>query len=589
MKKFRKTNEISIKCILFALYCTLSLSFTAQAQERSHALEINKKMGRGINYGNMYEAPTIGGWGVYWDAGYAQQIADLGFNHVRIPIRWEPSDRSDATAPYTLSSDFLNTIKEVVDSVLNTGMLAIINLHHHEDLYEDPTGNKERFLSHWTQISEYFKDYNDHLIFEILNEPHGNLSAELWNEFYKDALDVIRIENPDRVALLGVAEYGGLAGLSKLDIVDDPNLILTVHYYNPFKFTHQGASWSGEESKEWLGTKWNDTELERQTVRDEFAQVIQLSKEKNIPIHVGEFGAYSTADIDSRARWTTFLARYFEEIGFSWAYWEFCAGFGIYNPTNKQYETKLVDALLYNEMPEARTYNSKTIYQPNLKETFNDWYLNLYSQSTASATKQLVGESIEVEIDALGSDNWHIQLLKAGITLEADKQYRLSVDVSASSERILTVQMGLSHDPWTVFASTSAQVSTDTSSIAVVVEPLTDTDNARINFELGADLASVQIHAVHLEEIWLDDITDAPVQKTNNYNMYPNPCKTELTITQQGDYQTFSLYTLTGKMVKQEKINTANTILDLREVNPGIYPVVLEGNGVRTYTKLLIE
>ena len=89
----------------------------------------------------------------------------------------------------------------------------------------------------------------------------------------------IREDNPERVVLIGTAEYGGLGGLSKLQLPNDENIIVTVHYYNPFSFTHQGAEWS-EGSDAWLGTEWTDTETERQIVQDEFAPLKVLEQER---------------------------------------------------------------------------------------------------------------------------------------------------------------------------------------------------------------------------------------------------------------------------------------------------------------------
>jgi len=180
---------------------------------------------------------------------------------------------------------------------------------------------------------------------KFLNEPHGKLTSPIWNEFSKEALQQIRKTNPKRCVLIGTAEWGGVGGLRSLEIPNDPNLILTIHYYNPFQFTHQGASWA-EGSEAWVGTKWQDTELEHQAVADDFKAAIQFANEKNIPIHVGEFGAYSRADLDSRVKWTTFLCRWFEQQNFSWAYWEWNSGFGIYDPQNGSYNQRLVDALI---------------------------------------------------------------------------------------------------------------------------------------------------------------------------------------------------------------------------------------------------
>ena len=94
----------------------------------------------------MFEAPSETQWGNPWRPEYAGIIDDLGFNHVRLPIRWEPEERTSTNTPYTINPVFLIRIKKVVDSTLNNGLYAIINMHHHEALYEDPERQKERFL-----------------------------------------------------------------------------------------------------------------------------------------------------------------------------------------------------------------------------------------------------------------------------------------------------------------------------------------------------------------------------------------------------------------------------------------------------------
>jgi len=79
--------------IKFTIYFLLA-AMVLSAQNREHAFEVNNRLGRGINYGNIFEAPTETEWGNPWKPEYAKIIADLGFSHVRIPIRWEPAARS---------------------------------------------------------------------------------------------------------------------------------------------------------------------------------------------------------------------------------------------------------------------------------------------------------------------------------------------------------------------------------------------------------------------------------------------------------------------------------------------------------------
>jgi len=135
------------------------------AQPRKHAFEVNKRLGRGINYGNMFEAPSENDWGNSWKPEYARMIARQGFTHIRIPIRWEPAGRSAATAPYTISPLFLNQIKQVVDSALQNKLHVIINMHHQDESLANPDAQKARYLAQWKQISPYLKRYPDSLLF----------------------------------------------------------------------------------------------------------------------------------------------------------------------------------------------------------------------------------------------------------------------------------------------------------------------------------------------------------------------------------------------------------------------------------------
>lgn len=249
----KKTYRYLLPVLLFVLLnCNSSNPPTEIEKEQTwaSAQEINARLSKGINIGNTFEA--MQSWQAPFDPADLKRIADLGFNHVRIPIRWERDDRSMSKAPYTIRTDFMKTIKSVVDEALKNKLHVIINMHHHDALMANPTGEKPRFLSQWEQISDFFKDYPDSLLFEIQNEPHDKLTPDLWNDYANEALKVIRKTNPKRSVLIGTAEWGGVGGLKSLIIPNDTHLILTIHYYNPFQFTHQGASWA-QGSEAWLG------------------------------------------------------------------------------------------------------------------------------------------------------------------------------------------------------------------------------------------------------------------------------------------------------------------------------------------------
>ncbi len=570
----------------FFTFLLLSLAFSVSAQNREKAFEINDKLGRGINYGNMFEAPTETEWGNQWKPEYAGIIAELGFNHVRIPIRWEPTDRSLSTAPYTVYSNFLNRIKQVVDSALNNGLYAIINMHHHEALYESPDQQKVRFLSQWKQISEFFQGYPDSLLFEIMNEPHGNLTPEKWNAFYKEALDTIRIDNPERIVLIGTPEYGGLGGLSSLELPEDDNVILTVHYYNPFQFTHQGAEWSGEQSQGWLGTEWLDTETERDVMRQEFAPLKAIEQQADIPVHIGEFGAYSKADLDSRVRWTTFLSRYLEELGWSWAYWEFSAGFGIYNPSNKTILQPLADALLHNEMPEAGQYVGTPIYTSNFTTSTNGWNLNTQQGGSAQLTRS--ENTITADITSGGSQGWHVQLVKGNISLQEGKKYRFSFKAKADTTRSATVYIGMSGDPWSAYSGYNGVNLSDTFAIYTFVFDMGSTDNAaRMVFDLGISSVNFTITDIKIEEIVFQGPTGINIPESLKLEIYPNPVKDKLYFSNKGAVTKATVFNLQGRPVLDKKIHHTQNHLDVSNLQPGVYFIRFSGKNITATEKII--
>lgn len=576
-----KTSLLSI-AVFFCLF-----SFNTWAQNRIPAFEMNERLGRGINMGNAFEAPSETEWGNPWKPDYFKIISDLGFDHVRLPVRWEPESRSMANPPYTIHQTFLDRIRQVVDSALNNDLHIIVNMHHHEVLFEDPNGQRERFLSQWNQIATYFKDYPDNLLFEVLNEPHGKLTPELWNQFFADALTEIRKTNPTRVVVMGVAEYGGLGGIVHLELPDDEYIIVSPHYYNPFTFTHQGAEWVDSDSDAWLGTKWNDTEVDRETVESEFSYALQFSETNHIPIHVGEFGAYSKADIESRQRWTTFLGRWFEEQGLSWAYWEFSAGFGIYNPTTKELLTPLVDALLHNEMPDPIPVYATTIYASDFSGGTDGWTLN--TQGGAAGALTASSGKLNVALTNGGTESWHAQLVKNNVPLNQNEMYRISFKVKAAANRSASFNAGKASDPWNTYSGYNGfSVGADEASF-VFSFTMNDASDpaARLVFDLGKNITGVTISQIKVEKLEFEITAISEPDLKSKVTFYPNPVSSILHIEELNRYRIVELYDLNGRSVAHFNITPTSTTLNLGSYPDGIYVLRLSGNGMDDRIKIM--
>jgi len=578
---FSHMHKVLTTCIWMAI---VFYALPSLAQNREAAFAMNTRLWRGVNMGNSFEAPSETEWGNPWKAEYFEIIANLGFKHVRLPVRWEPADRSLAVSPFTITPSFLARIQEVVDAALANKLHIIVNMHHHESLYANPAVEKERFLSQWNQIATHFKDYPDSLLFEVLNEPHGQITPAIWNTFFADALTEIRKTNPERVVLLGVAEYGGLGAIPQLQLPNDEHIILSPHYYNPFNFTHQGAEWVGPQANGWLGTTWNDTEPERETIEAEFSTALQFSEENHIPIHVGEFGAYSTADLESRKRWTTFLARWFEGKDLSWAYWEFSAGFGIYNPTTKVINTTLSNALLIDAMPDPTPLNLNTIYSSNLSSGTDGWALGV--QGGANASLSVGNQKLNVTGSQGGTESWHIQLTRGNLGIYQGRLYKVSFKANALQNRNATFYVGKASAPWTAYSGYSGFNLTPTETqytFSFTMGSPTDLA-ARLVFDLGQNTTGLNIWDIKVEESFLITAIEPSLKQVT---AYPNPVEAIVTIENLNDYSKASVYAMNGKLMDEVDITFTSQRLNMAGYPSGLFIVKLIGRKGNHYLKLV--
>ena len=203
----------------------------------------NASLGRGLNLGHALEAPFEGAWGVTLEASDFDAIARAGFDSVRVPVRW--SGYASDAPPYAIDETILARVDWVLDQAARTGLAAIVNVHLYDELSADPDAERDRFLAIWEQLGARYASRPGSVAFELLNEPNAAFDDDpgAWNALARDALAVVRRTNPVRPVLIGPVGFNVLERLDELELPDDPNLVATVHYYAPFGFTHQGATW----------------------------------------------------------------------------------------------------------------------------------------------------------------------------------------------------------------------------------------------------------------------------------------------------------------------------------------------------------
>lgn len=304
--------------------------------------EQNKKLARGVNIigydKELWKDHTKG----RFKEAYFKMIKEAGFSHVRINLH--PFSNMDSE--YKINANWLETLDWAVNKAVEADLMVILDMHEFNAMAADPVAKKDMFLSVWKQLAPRYKDQPSNVIFEILNEPNRKLTPDLWNSFLVDAIDIIRVTNPNRTLIIGPANWNGIETLPTLLLpANDRNIIVTVHFYHPMKFTHQGAPWS-KDNANLSGITWTGTKAEKELVDTRLKVAADWSKANNRPIFLGEFGSYDKAPMESRVRYTAYVARTAEKLGFSWAYWQFDSDFIVYDIDKEQWVTPILNALI---------------------------------------------------------------------------------------------------------------------------------------------------------------------------------------------------------------------------------------------------
>jgi len=340
----RTTLACLLACIILLGQACAQTTNTPPIPEDATLEETTLGSLHGVNLGNMLDSPHEGAWGVTVREDYFPIIKRAGFNIIRVPICW--AAHVGPAPDYAIDPAFLSRVDWLVAQAEKNNLTAVLDYHNDDELIKHPDANTDRFITIWKQIAEHYKDAPESIYFELLNEPNGKLDASHWNDLLAKTLTVVRASNPTRTVVIGPAAWNGFWALPKLVLPDsDHHLLVTFHFYSPMSFTHQGASWV-KGSDKWLGTTWRGTDAEKLAVTQAFDKASAWGKDHHRPIYLGEFGTFSKGDIDSRVCWTTFVARTAESHGFPWTYWEFCAGFGVYDPVAKAWRQPLLNALL---------------------------------------------------------------------------------------------------------------------------------------------------------------------------------------------------------------------------------------------------
>lgn len=348
---------------------------TAKKWTELDQTQITEAMGLGWNLGNQLEAssgglPSETCWG---NPEITKELIDTikaqGFKTVRIPVSY--LDMIGDGPDYKIDTDWLDRVQEVVDYVVNNDMFAIVNMHgdgyytvDHSWLLcaeddDKQTEIKDKYGKVWTQIADRFKDYDQHLIFESMNEEFNNDygkpdekaydNINAYNQIFVDSVRATGSNNEKRWLLLpgwntnieytAGDDYNFKIPTDKGCKADGKRIMISVHYYDPFNFTI-------DENKT-AKTQWGkyavknyDNWGQEDYVDSQMALLNEKFVSQGYPVVIGEFGAQDKtekfADYNEfRRYWSEFLIKAAKKNGVVCVYWDNGyngnKGFGIIN------------------------------------------------------------------------------------------------------------------------------------------------------------------------------------------------------------------------------------------------------------------
>lgn len=301
-----------------------------------------------LNIGNSLEAPKGVSWGVPMNVSYFPIIKVAGFRGVRLPVRFSDYVGGSNTA-YHLDDTFMKQLDAYVNAALSQHLTVILDMHHFLQIMNDPQDNEACLIAMWKQIAERYKNEPDTLIFEILNEPQGNLNSDTWNSVLADTVKAIRTIDRKHFLIVGGADYNSIDGLLKLKLPDDDRLIATFHYYEPYDVTFQGdanADADGKHYENLQNIQWTGTKEETDYLDNRLKAAKSWADKHKVPLFIGEFGVNKNAPSETRVDWTAAVAKEAKTLNIGYSYWEFASSFGIYDLSTGQWNSKMLHSVL---------------------------------------------------------------------------------------------------------------------------------------------------------------------------------------------------------------------------------------------------
>ncbi|MBI2731059.1 MAG: cellulase family glycosylhydrolase [Sphingobacteriales bacterium] len=330
------------------------------------AVDITKVLSKGINLSNWFnDYSDKGQYGNRFTSAQFAIIKQAGFTNVRLPIGhtilFQPSN------PSQLNAVNIAYVDAAVKAIIDAELTVTINYHPLNDDYEKlmaiDAAKADALAAYWKAMATYFKKYPaDKLVFEVYNEPHiasynsgVPVTKNWWVPVQEKLIKAIREVTTENYIIAGGEGWNNIEGLKLLGPYNYPRIVYNFHYYEPFVFTHQGATWVGDpwpllhdvpypsspenvvalvsgstsQSVKDLLNWYGGYRYNVDTLYKQLKAAADWGKQYNVPLICNEFGSYKPfAPRQSRLNLIRDVRTSLEQLKIGWAMWECDEGFG---------------------------------------------------------------------------------------------------------------------------------------------------------------------------------------------------------------------------------------------------------------------
>ncbi len=612
---------MKLKNLLFTVLLYSNVIFS---QSTPH--QMVQQMGTGINLGNVLSAPFEGNWASALEESYVENVARLGFKHVRIPIRFDNQTTPFTAVTYTdgngnyigspanyiVNVTYLNRIEQIIDWCLAKNLIAIIDVHGDHWFWESfdssssyyVTGNDrlariDRFKAIWRDISIRFQNKSEKVLFEIMNEAYFSMSASEVMDINTQMLNIIRQTNPTRKVIVtggGQNSYQAPLQMTATFLNSDNNLIATFHYYQPFSFTSSA-------SEQHTDNDWGSTS-DFNTVNNHFNQVQTWSLANNIPVLLGEFGAdnvngynyftntsgnFGGPDVASRFIYHQYIANAARTRGFALSVWDAGekAGKSIYLHSTKSWVKDVRNAVL-----NATCTNAILLNNADLECNYDyNWSLTTATNSQATLNNALPDDvylgkaSLNLNVQSSQNAFNNIIISNDEFTSGYDTNQTISFQTMAKGDnsqqfkmRVKSVVNGI-----TTF-NTSAPLTLSNSYSNYSFDYIVLPNTTSITFQLlcGEDTGNYYFDHFQVATTLNQDV----FSDENHLNVYPNPVSEYFYISSKFPIETIEVYAIDGKKMD---VFIENEKYYLKNASKGIYILKINSNSKTYLKKILIK